>query len=364
MAPPTIFDWRALNGRALPGADTAERREQARRVRLAEGEVRAWADHFAFPAAYGSALGQLCESSATFAVICTPRGTPDATTSLLACLILWIYCLDALLDTQPPGRICDTTWIDAVLHASLRSLDDRFGPPLLRWAGVPALVKGPVVVPAVCTRLSAALAAFFAEAAVRWAPYSRSKGRGQFRAANVAVQVARCAGAMRQELRWSCALHRPAPPSTLPALRSYLAAATQSTGVHPVVALMCAFSADPQRAWERARPDVDAAARVVRLANDLYRYETDVAEGHLTAVTIALRDLGLPLTGLDPTTSEEVARARRRLVPHLRAAVGTFSEATAGPRQPPISDHLRRVVALALSIYGDGGHFSAPSAQH
>ena len=54
---------------------------------------------------------------------------------------------------------------------------------------------------------------------------------------------------------------------------------------------------------------IDRSKRIIRLANDAYTYEADVASGKMSAMTLRLQAMGAPLSGQD---SQQVPRARRR----------------------------------------------------
>jgi hypothetical protein len=175
----------------------------------------------------------------------------------------------------------------------------------------------------------------------------------------VAVNLAACVGMMRQEFQWDCHFNVAPDSAPSPSLSTYLTASSRSIGVFPISALAATFDRRPLRRWQQSQAAVQAGGLVVRLANDIATYATDVAEGNVTAVTLTLARLGLPRQAA--AESEEAHTARAHLVPVLDAALSQFSAAQASLQEGMLSYTLRQVVALALAIYGDGERYRSPS---
>lgn len=98
---------------------------------------------------------------------------------------------------------------------------------------------------------------------------------------------------------WNAALARRPEAPELPSFATYLRNGAVSIGMPAVAAVAASFEEHPQAAWWHGRRVIEAGGRVVRLTNDLHTYFADVAEGKATSITIRLRELGFPPTGLD-----------------------------------------------------------------
>src|SRR5262249_45265199 len=224
---------------------------------------------------------------------------------------------------------------DAMMGLSLHPLIERFGLTLVCREGLeyaPQLwcLAAP---PALCSSLAAALDELVEEVAQRWDPASAGRKHLRVAMATLAANLAACVVVMRRELYWSSLLHCSGgggQSRDLPSLTSYLAVAKRSTGIHPTAALIYGFGGSRQCTWGQMRPAIAAAARVIRLANDLHTFEADIREGHLTAFTmLALRKLDFPLSQLDPK-SRDTLRTKRRLMRQIDRAVNTFGQRIAG----------------------------------
>ena len=385
--PTPAFDWRALVAQSQPGDTTANQRAQASRLRLATAELTTWTNQFGL-------LPAFVRPSAMFAVVCTPPDAPDDQTRSLARLILWYYSFDTTLDSQPLERMGDPAWVDATIRASVAPLLPDVRPAIahgLGWGGVaPTAIE---TVPPIIGRLSAALADWRETTFAPWERMAPHLLVRQFWRQTLAEQLVVAATAMRQELAWTSAWRASrfmaphasgatsahvaargalvAPTTTdaalltaAPTVAAYLRVANRTTGAHPTFALACRGMGCAPTAWAQRRPLLNAAARVIRLANDASSAEADFADENITAVTSALLHLPAASTSPIPTATEVVGatyvsrqperalrQARAQIARRLDASSDAFARRLATQPDGPDADYLRYTVAWALAHY-------------
>jgi hypothetical protein len=342
------FEWPALLQGILPGETTAAQRTQRERIRRIEMRICMWAVRWQLPVTHS-------EASAVFAVCATPPMMTDRQIAAFGTLIFWIYTLDSHMDrhdfaadyTRESGIVL--RGMDSDLAAAVLPLRRRITSAEQRAANLDLPWRARNTAAALGVRLGAALTAWLNEVTTCW---SGRQWQLHARRRLVAQQIAACVGMMRQEFTWNCLLHGVPIGARLPTLDDYLAATHVSIGVYPICALAATFERRPLTTWQRCVTTVDDGGYVVRLANDLGTYTTDVVERTLSAVTLA--------GGADRTPDQwhaddpAMQRARVALVPVLDAALARFSTAQAALPDGPLAYVLRRVVALALGIYGAG----------
>jgi len=188
-----------------------------------------------------------------------------------------------------------------------------------------------------------------------WAHLPGGARETDARMAQVAEQFAACAAAMRRKIGWNLALARRPEGGELPPIAAYVRGGAVSIGMPAVAAT---FEDRPRRAWWQAQGAIEAGGRIVRLTNDLHTYFADAAEGKVTSITIRLRELGFPTTGLDPETSAEVRQAQEIVCRDLTRAVDDFGDAHGEMADGPLGYCMRHAAAFALAVYGDGSRFS------
>ncbi|HUY79799.1 MAG TPA: terpene synthase family protein [Ktedonobacterales bacterium] len=363
VQPTPVFDWRALVARSQPGDATTSQRAQAARLGAATAELTTWAEQFGLLTAY-------VRPSAMFAVVCTPPDAPDDLTRSLAQLILWYYSFDTTLDSQPLERIGDPAWVDAMISASVAPLLSDLRLSAVRRLGWLASAVTDVAPeePAITARLSAALADWRETTFAPWERMAPHLLVRQFWRQTLAEQLADAATAMRQELTWTSAWR--ADRLVAPTMADYLRTAIRTTGVHPMLTLVCHASGQAPAIWPQRRPLLNAAARVIRLANDASSAEADLTDQNITAVTTAL--LRLPADRARRTTTmfattevsggrgapglpeQALDRARAQVARRLDAAIVAFARRLATQPEGPDADYLRYTVAWALAHYGQG----------
>lgn len=140
----------------------------------------------------------------------------------------------------------------------------------------------------------------------------------------------------------------------------------------PTSALICWIGAELEDAWPHAQPAIQAAARVVRLANGLYGVREDHAQSHFTALTAALphhrlwsrhrprgsrwltRLVHEKLRFQQLAISPQIARAaqsHRTVARALTTAIATFVETSAHLDPGLLAFYLQHMVAAALARY-------------
>jgi len=366
--PAPTFDWRALVAQTQPGDATPSQRAQAARLQAAITELSAWAEQFGLLIAY-------VKPSAMFAVVCTAPDTSADLTRSLARLILWYYSFDTTLDTQPDERLGDAGWVNAAIRVCLHPLlsDLRFG--VLRRLGesaVPYAAKEPM--PPSIHRLVAALTSWRATTLYARQLLGPDDPAHLFWRSAMAEELVRAALTMQQELAWTSAW-RSDTLTEAPTSRAYMLVASRTVGVHPTFALGCAGLGVAPQAWRERRPLLDAAARVIRLANDAATAENDLAARNLTAVTLSALRISRRQTGRATSTiappraataltlqpsdgaahaahaEHALRRARAQGRRRLDTAVGAFAQRLADQPPGPDADFLRYTVAWALAHY-------------
>lgn len=361
-----VFDWRAIVQAKKPGAASEGQSEQAARLKRTLTDLRAWAE------AQGLSPEHL-EESAVYATVCTTPDAPAGQVRALATAIFWIYLVDDFLDRRDFARdagrdLGAVAWaLDTDLAAMLRPLSEGDGDLATRARAAPwwtiAHVGGRAPSPDALI-LGRALDSLLATLHAEWATLRGGRRQGRQRRSLVAGELACCLAAMRTELLWNVEFARRPDGRDLPAFVAYARNGAVSIGMPVVAAVAASFEACPRQAWRRARGAVASGGAVVRLTNDLHTYFADADEGKASAVTLRLRDLGLPLRGLDPDASPEVRRAQATLGDDLARIVDLFARAQAELADGPLPHCVRHAVAFALAVYGDGsrhreGHVAA-----
>lgn len=353
---PATFDWRPLVEAGKPGGSTESQRQQAARFKLVQQELRDWAD------AHGMSREHI-EESALYATVSTPSDARPQQVLALAMTICWIYQLDDFLDRQDYVALAADSpevyarRMDVYLRAILRPLAPSVDARAVRRWGLwlVAMPAAPAGQPAQCAVLSDALRSLLGVLQVEWARLPGGRGRARFRLGLVAQQFALCAATMRREALWNVGFASAGEHADLPPFADYLRGAAISIGMPAVAAVAASFEELPQVMWRRGRAAIESGGRVVRLTNDLHTYFADVDEGKVSAITLRLRELELPVRGLNPETSAEVRQAQASVALDLSAAVADFAQSI--PRLPedgPSGYSVRRAVAFALAVYGDG----------
>lgn len=353
---PATFDWQPLVEAGKPGGRTESQRQQAARFKLIQHELHDWAD------THGMSREHI-EESALYATVSTPASMRPQQVLALAMTICWIYQLDDFLDRQDFSALTASSpeayaqRINAQLNAILRPLASSVNTRELRRLGLrltTAQVE-PGELPGQCAILSDALRSLLGTLLAEWAWLPGGWERSRFRLRLVAQQLALCAATMRQEALWNTIFARAGEDAALPEFADYLRGAAISIGMPSVAAVAASFEELPYVMWQRGQTAIEAGGRVVRLTNDLHTYFADVDEGKVSAITLRLRELELPVSGFDPETSAEVREAQASVALDLAAAVADFARGI--PRlaeDGPLGYYVRRAVAFALAVYGDG----------
>ena len=282
VAPPTAPEWAQLVWRACPGAATPAQQRQAQRLLVLRQVTRDWC------AAQG--LSPLHANEAAFYAVV--GAAPDDTwlAALLARLVVWIYALD-----------------DAYDHPTLAT-------------------------PQVGAALAHARSALLAEVPA-----------GSARAL-LRRQMTACRSGMRQEVRWN-ALLRAGATADFPTPGIYLANGVRSIGILPVMALCCASARDPLALWNASRATIEAAGRVIRLANDIGTAANDALMGKLNALTVAAQGNAADV-------------AEQRALHWLHASVEAVERGSAAMEASALKYCLLQVTAFAYAVYGALGAFA------
>ncbi len=352
------FDWPALVEEARPGSATDGQRRQAARFARVREDLTRWVEHQALPADH-------VEESALYATVSTPPETAHEQAMAVARTICWIYAIDDFLDkldlrqAAPAERNAAVARLDRDLRAVFAPVAPHARHAQMRRFGLAQPRSDAMLTeaPPLAVALRESLRGLFVDLRAQWEPLPSVWGRERFRLRTAAEQFAACVAMMRQELRWNMALAEHPQAPRLPSFATYVRAGALSIGMYAVASVVTGFEAQPRRAWRTALPAIDAAGRVVRLANDLNTYEADADEGKVSAIAIRLKQLGYPPVGLDPETSSEVRRAQAWVSDDLARAIVAFSRRTIALPPGALSYYLRHIVAFALAVYGDGGRF-------
>lgn len=366
--PTPPFDWQALVARSQPGDANARQRAQASRLRATTDGLTTWANQFGLLTAF-------VRPSAMFAVVCTSPDAPDDLTRSVARLILWYYTFDSTLDSQPLERIGDTAWVDATINASiLPVLADLRLSVARRLVWLADAVLNDTTTPPMSGRLSAALADWLATTFGAWEPLAPDLLVQAFWRQTVAEQLVDAATAMRQELMWTSAWR--AGHMVAPTPDAYLRIASRTVGAHLMFAVACRGLGCAPALWAQRRTLLNAAARVIRLANDASSAEADLADHNITAVTSAFvrpaagrvqraptppgatatteaRGVG-DAPGVAEQPERAFQRAQAQVARRLDAAIRTFAHHLATQPSGADADYLRYTVAWALAHYAQG----------
>lgn len=349
------FDWTAIVQRDRPGSATERQRAQAARMAVIQTRLREWlAEQHLAPIHL--------EESAFYATVALSESASPAQELSLGELIAWIYAIDDFVDTparwqgarNDPSLALDgaLTLILQPLRLLRRMRHPRHAPHARRrfrpMQGIPEVV-------ALRDSLRAALATMRAA----WRPLAGSRGVASFRDYLIARELTACVTMMRQEFRWNRALAASPDGAGLPDVATYLRTGAISIGMYAVAALAACFERAPRQAWRLGAPAIESGGRVIRLTNDIHTYEADALEEKATIVTLMLRDLGAPLTGLDPTSSASVHLAQEQACSHLKVALVDFARASGDLPEGPLAYAIGHAVAFALAVYGSGSGHSA-----
>jgi hypothetical protein len=415
---PQALDWRRLVAEQRPGDDgdaTEHQRAQFARLTRTQQELQRWATRYVLPHEH-------LHQAAYFAIVSTPDTSPEAMVVALAQAIFWIYVFDDFLDQ----RLMSATPADSSDAASRASLlaaadDDihlivapltgclwprpeierqrermdrrhaRTGEATLldelRQATnirrVLPVTRDGSDIPSALDRqhdlavgLRDAFQTLLTLLGHLWRGFSTRQQALTYRQALVCRQFVRCMASMRREFRWNFQLAASLTSSAatgvasatdrsegLPSMETYQMTGAVSIGMYAVAAVVASFEEHPQAAWQHCLAAIDCGGRIVRLANDISTYGREAEEGKLTAVTLALRQLGYPIRGLDPVRSTEVHAAQRVVSQQLHHEIqffGTLNESIAA--YPLLAFYLRYVCAFALAFYGDGSQYIANDA--
>jgi hypothetical protein len=352
------FDWHALVQAARPGAETERQRAQAARFARVRQEAEHWAD------ALGVSREHLEESS-FYAVACTAPECPHEQAIALALGVYWIYLLDDFLDRR------DFAALGAAGEGHASALDgelDTILAPLAAYAAGRKPSPRPIEPDAsegettlTSERVQAALGSLLGTLERAWQGAGASAG---VRRRLIARALRACAVAMRREALWNAALARQPEDPRLPRFEEYLPWGAVSIGMPGVAAIAASFEAAPDGAWILAGPAIATGGSVVRLTNDLHTYFADVDECKVSAITVRLRDLGHPPTGLHPDTSPGVREAQVAVARDLARVVDRFGRAVVRLPEGPLAHCVSHAVAFALAVYGDGSQFREPAQLH
>ena len=348
------FNWPEIVAQAKPGSGSAARQQLLLNLVT---DLSQWADHY-----------QLTEprrqvSAYTAAVIIPPDGSVEMG-QLIARYIMWVFDLDGFIDRLDFARLkLDTApaklaYLDRQLSHILKPLYQAGYLKIEQtesW-GLPGEVALPDELPeleAPALRLSLALADLCQKLAAGQIP--------QFGVANFNEQVARMSGAMRRELAQSFGYQESGSIKELPNLESYLANSKFSIAVSSVEAIAACYEKAPQTAWQSCAGVLDSGAKVIRLANDLGNYWSELAERKINSLTVALAELGFAPMGDYQEGSPEVAQARQSVGGWLQAELKLFAEglsdlAQAQNQEGPLLYSLQNTVAFALAMFEKGDY--------
>lgn len=354
------FDWGALVASSMIGKETERQRLQLKRFMDICERLHAWLERM------GLATEHLKES-AFYAVVSTdPETTRHEQALVFSQLIAWIYEIDDFMDVDIPARL--GSMVDAEVARQLDSALARVFAPIrpvlggrelrklhrsavgakrnmrVEFAREPALVRS--------------LEDLFLCLPVTWEHLAPQASQGsRYRERLVASQLVACVQGMRHEFWWNrrlAAIETGAADESASMMRLPSAAEYENTGADSIGMCVCSAWAticepDPRRAWRDAAKVIDRGKRIIRLANDAYTYEADAASGKMSAVTLQLQAMGVPLDGQD---GKQVPQARIRVERRLETLLRSFAQASKRLPASAQSYYLRHVVAFASAVYG------------
>jgi hypothetical protein len=352
------FDWGALVASSMIGKNTDRQRLQLKRF----GDIRA--DLETWIAQTGLAAEHLQESAFYAAVATEPGTTRHEQAVALGRLIVWIYEVDDFMDFDLPARLGDMddagasrrldnalARVFAPLHATLGRRAFQKLHPFATRAGRRAQAESPRE-PA----LIRSLEDLFARLPVTWAHLApRASRSSRYRESLIARQLIACVRAMRHEFWWNRRLTQIETGATagtslhLPSVAEYENTGADSIGMCVGSAWATTCEPEPRSAWRAAAKVIDRSKRIVRLANDAYTYEADLASGKMSAITLELRAMGEPPGG---RCGQQVPQARKRVERRLKTLWRSFALASKRLPASAQSYYLRHVVAVASAVYG------------
>lgn len=348
------FDWGELVASSMIGKETERQRVQLQRFMAICGDLGTWLARL-------DLTSEHLKESAFYAVVSTePETTRHEQALVFSQLIAWIYAIDDFMDVDIPARLSDTADVEAARHLDT-ALARIFAPirPILGGRELQSLYPsatspyGEVAItpePA----LIRSLEDLFARLPVTWEHLvSRKSESSRARERLVASQLVACVLGMRHEFWWNRRLAMietgVGDPARLPSVAEYEDTGADSIGMCACSAWATTREPKPKWAWDVAAEVIDWSKRIIRLANDAYTYEADVASGKMSAVTLQLQEMGAPLNGQG---GQQVPQACERVEGRLRTLLRNFAQASRRLPATAQSYYLRHVVAFASAVYG------------
>jgi hypothetical protein len=279
---------------------------------------------------------------------------PDATTAachIIAEVVTWIYVVDDVLDRDLAQMMRDDpARADSFLAALMGPASRLLSTKVAHRSGLPRGVAA--ATEAVATEaVQSSLAGLLRDADETWCEASGPE-QGAESSRRVAFELMRCVATMRQELLWNNAL---AAQRALPSVEDYLRNGEVSIGMFAVAASVAALEKRPAGAWREAGIAMQAAGRVIRLANDIGTWEPDIAAGKLSIISLlaAQRKARRHAISLAPDALFAQVRADAARA-YLRPAIERFAKARRRLSEGPLRYYLTQIVSFALAVYGDG----------
>lgn len=371
------FAAAALVAEQRPGQETSYQQRQSARLLGLRRRLEQWANQHSLPLAH-------VEQAAYFTVVSTRPDESHLQAVALAETIFWIYAFDDYLDQHPVTS--SLVEIDRELSrvlAPLRGQVEELGTGTRRhWRSPAASLLGELMPATSWARarssqapdspggdrvvlvsgLGEALYSLLSSLDELWAQAPERRPAGvRYRRRLVASQLARCVASMRREYGWNLQLTGYRSQQTqlvaglddwLPALSLYLLNGAVSIGMYAVAAVVASFESSAGRAWHDGLASIDAAGRIIRLANDLATYPRELTEGKLSLVTLLLGERGdLPgsYSHDGDLLGEAAAVIRESIEQWTDFFVYTSSRLPAGSA---LRFYLEHVVASALVAYG------------
>jgi hypothetical protein len=165
---------------------------------------------------------------------------------------------------------------------------------------------------------------------------------------------------MRAELYQSLIYQDSRKLTDLPDLEDYLERTKFTIAVRAVATVVSGFEGVQAASnWQNCQPALNNCARIVRLANDVGNYWTELQEQKINSITIALALLGFTPMGDYKAGSLEVTKAMELVRARLAAEITNFSLKVVDKERVqtnPLLYHLRNEAAFGLSMYDKGDY--------
>lgn len=352
------FNWQKIVKDNKPNPDSLVGQAQLEMYQKLQSSLTEWA------ANYNLVTTRLNESIYT-GIVTTAVPTPYHEAFLLAKYILWTFNLDVFIDFFDYSRFNQKDgedWIkyfDVQLAAVLKPLyevGNLQSEQALSYGLNPLVTTEDGEVEAISLKLGRVLLDLY-QSLEEWAYCEPPSQAGlDFVLNNFSEQIAKMIGAMRGELIQNFRYRQEHDTRELPDMDSYLKQSKLSIGLRPGAAIALGFGPVPQTAWQDCDAAMDAATKIVRLANDLSSYWSELKEHKVTSVTVALARQGAnPASGYQPD-SPQIHAAYTLIRGLIEQELDNYLLQTRQIPPTPLQHWLELTLAFALAMYATGNY--------